>query len=166
MLWSSTPVNNSGVGWQQALTAVVVEWTQRLDAEDRVPADLEAHITEQPHAAVLENAGFDVVGHYEFAQPHDWTVAELIGWVYSTSLLPRVVLGDPRGRVRIRRVRPARTRSNLRASFTKTASFAYDLRTKFFSRFPVQFLRRSVKNASTWSSASRWDVRARRRGAR
>ncbi len=143
LLWSSTPVNDSGVGWQEALTSVVVEWMQRVDTVDRVPADLEAHITERPHAAVLEDAGFGIVGRYEFAQPHDWTIEELIGFVYSTSLLPRAVLGDRAGdfesdvRARLRSVEPS-------GILREDATFAYDL-----ALGTRQVVRRSAKNAST-----------------
>jgi ubiquinone/menaquinone biosynthesis C-methylase UbiE len=129
LLWSSTPVNDSGIGWQDALTAVVVEWMQRLDVEDRVPPDLESHIAEQPHVAVLANAGFEVVGQYEFTQPHDWTIEELVGFVYSTSLLPRAVLGDRSVefeadvRTRLDPIEPS-------GVFRENATFAYDLAMK------------------------------------
>jgi ubiquinone/menaquinone biosynthesis C-methylase UbiE len=129
LLWSSTPVDDSAVGWQEALTEVVVEWTQRLDVEDRVPPELASHITKHPHVEVVANAGFDVVGHYEFEQPHDWTIEELVGFVYSTSLLPRAVLGDRAVefeadvRTRLDAIEPS-------GVFREDATFAYDLAAK------------------------------------
>jgi hypothetical protein len=44
--------------------------------------------------AVLQAAGFEPVGSERFPTAHDWTPDALIGFVYSTSFLPRAVLGD------------------------------------------------------------------------
>ena len=125
LLWSDTAINGAAA-WQQALAAVVVDWMRRAGADDRLPADLEEHLTQLPHVTVLADAGFDVVGRYEFVEIHDWTLAELAGLVYSTSLLPRVVLGDRVGefetdlRERLLAVEPS-------SIFREHASFAYDL---------------------------------------
>ena len=43
---------------------------------------------------MLTNAGFDMVGAYEFTSSHDWSLAGLIGLLYSTSYFPRAALGD------------------------------------------------------------------------
>jgi hypothetical protein len=88
--------------------------------------DLGEHLTQLPHTKVLEDAGFVFVGHYEFPEIHDWTPAALIGFVYSTSLLPRSVLGDRTRafaadlRERLREVEPS-------GVFREHASFAFDL---------------------------------------
>jgi ubiquinone/menaquinone biosynthesis C-methylase UbiE len=125
LLWSDTPINGEAE-WQQALAAIVVDWMRQVGAEDRLPADLEEHLTRIPHATVLTDAGFVVEGRYEFAEIHDWTLAELIGLVYSTSILPRAVFGDRAGafeadvRERLGAIEPS-------GVFRERASFAYDL---------------------------------------
>ena len=125
LLWSDTPLNGPAP-WQQVFVSVVVDWMRREDAEDRVPADLGEHLTQHPHATVLADAGFVVVGRYEFAEIHDWTLEALIGFVYSTSLLPRSVLGDRAGTFeadlgeRLRAIEPS-------GIFREHARFAYDL---------------------------------------
>lgn len=125
LLWAGTPLDD-GAPWQPVLRAVVVDWMRRAGTEDRVPADLEEHLTQLPHATVLEDAGFVVAGHYEFADVHDWTLDALIGFMYSTSLLPRAVLGDRAGEFE------ADVHEHLRAVepsgvFREHTSFAYDL---------------------------------------
>lgn len=95
LVWSDTP----WIGpepWQQALNEVSLEWLDRLSARDRVPASLEAHMTERPNPDVLRDAGFEIVGRYDFEEPYDWSVESLIGWAYSTSLLPPAVVGEHR----------------------------------------------------------------------
>jgi hypothetical protein len=125
LLWSSTPLNGAAP-WQHASAELVVDWMKRARAEDRLPADLEEHLAQHPHATVLEDAGLAVVGRYEFAEIHDWTLEALIGMVYSTSLLSRAVLGarsdafEPDLRERLGAIEPA-------GVFREHASFAYDL---------------------------------------
>ena len=65
LLWSTTPLNGTAP-WQEVLATIVVDWMQRVGVADRVPADLDQHLTQLPHAAVLREAGFDEVEHYEF----------------------------------------------------------------------------------------------------
>ena len=74
----------------------------------------------------MEAAGFAPVERHEFTEVHDWTVAELIGFVYSTSLLPRSVLGD-RADAFEREVREQLTTVEPSGVFREDASFAYDL---------------------------------------
>ena len=128
LLWSDTPVNGEAE-WQQALAAIVVDWMRHAGAEDRLPADLDEHLTQTPHATVLADAGFVVEGRYEFAEMHDWTLAELIGLVYSTSILPRSVFGDRAGAFEsdlgacLGAIEPS-------GVFRERAGFAYDLATR------------------------------------
>ena len=92
LLWCELPQQGTDP-WQQTFNALTVDWMQRLDATDRIPADFEAHLA-VPNAEVLAEAGFTDVQHHEFEHDHDWTADELIGLTYSTSILPRAVLGD------------------------------------------------------------------------
>jgi hypothetical protein len=99
---------------------------ERAGANDRLPADLGAHLTRYPDAVVLQDAGFATVERHEFRHGHEWTVEDLIGFIYSTSLLPRAVLGDRAGefeadlRARLAALAPG-------GVFREQASFAYDL---------------------------------------
>ncbi len=125
LLWGATPLNGPAP-WQQALAAVVVDWMDRAEATDRVPANLEEHLTQLPHTAVLEAAGFVTVGRFEVAGTYDWTLSALIGSVYSTSLLSQCVLGDRTSafeadlREKLRTVEPS-------GPFRERTTFAYDL---------------------------------------
>jgi SAM-dependent methyltransferase len=125
LLWSDTALNGDA-HWQRVLAEVLVDWMRRTRADERLPADLEEHLIQLPHTTVLEDAGLVVAGRYEFEELHDWRLDELIGLVYSTSLLPRAVLGDRADafeadvRERLLAVEPA-------GVFREHASFAYDL---------------------------------------
>jgi ubiquinone/menaquinone biosynthesis C-methylase UbiE len=125
LLWSATPVDGTEP-WQRCVTEIFEDWLRRLDATDRLPADFQEHLDQLPHEAVLRDAGFIVEDRYEFSGRHDWTVAELIGFIYSTSLLSRAVFGDRAGAFeaeveeRMLAVEPS-------GVFHETTSFAYDL---------------------------------------
>ncbi len=125
LLWSDTALNGTEP-WQQVFAAVIVDWMERTAAADRLPPDLADHLAQHPHAKVVEDAGFVDVQRHEFSQIHDWSSAALIGLVYSTSLLPRSVLGDRAGafeadlQARLTALDPA-------GIFREYATFAYDL---------------------------------------
>ena len=125
LLWSSTPLNGPAP-WQREMADLVVEWMDRVGARDRLPADLEEHLTQHPHARVLEDAGLVVLGHHEFVERHDWTAESVTGFVYSTSLLSRVVLGSRTNefehevRERLQNIDPS-------GVYTEEVSFAYEL---------------------------------------
>jgi len=125
LLWSSTPANGPAA-WQRTPADIMVDWIRRLGADDRLPADLEAHLAHHPHASVLENAGFVVVGRHEFEEVHDWTPSSLIGFLYSTSLLSQSVVGDRRSEFE---ADLERRRGKLEPSglFREQTTFAYDL---------------------------------------
>jgi hypothetical protein len=63
-------------------------------ATDRVPANWAEPRRRRPDAQVLSEAGFETARHHEFPVEHRWTLAELAGYVRSTSFLPPSVLGD------------------------------------------------------------------------
>jgi ubiquinone/menaquinone biosynthesis C-methylase UbiE len=121
LLWSTTPLHE-GAEWQRTLRDLVVDWLDRLGATDRVPADLDRHRSEHPHQVVLQDAGFDILGRYEFAGTHEWTADAVIGFVYSTSMLSRAVLGSEVDEFE-RDVRARLGTEPLR----EDATFAYDL---------------------------------------
>ena len=49
--------------------------------------------TDVPDVAVLTEAGFAIVGDYDFPTPYEWTVERLTGFLYSTSVLSKPALG-------------------------------------------------------------------------
>jgi hypothetical protein len=69
-------------------------WMDALRARDRVPAWWEEAMARDPHEHVLRRAGLSYEGKFEFSVVQQWSVESLIGFVYSTSILNRGVLGD------------------------------------------------------------------------
>ena len=80
--------------WQRALAATMKRWRARAADGDRVPPGYDQDRGERPDLAILEQAGFDVVGAYRFLAAHDWTPDTLAGFLFSTSVLSRAALGD------------------------------------------------------------------------
>ncbi len=125
LVWGELPSQGQAT-WQRALLHVIESWARRMKASDRVPTGWDTAIEKDPHQAVLESAGFETIGRFEFAEPRSWTVQDLIGLVYSTSLLPRHVLGDRAPEfeadvsAELLRVEPS-------GQFHADLSFAYDL---------------------------------------
>lgn len=93
LLWSDMPWVGD-LRWQVELFNVFVEWTERAGTKDRVPSGFEESMSSDPHEQVLCRAGFDYAGRFEFSSEQSWTVEELVGFMYSTSLLNRAVLGQ------------------------------------------------------------------------
>ena len=86
LLWGDSPWAGDA-RWQSVLAAV-------LGVEARVPAGWDQPRRERPDVDVLAAPGFQAVHSSRFPTVHEWTVDALIGFVYSTSSLPRGVLGD------------------------------------------------------------------------
>ena len=80
--------------WQRALAALLDRWQTALGATDRVPANWAEPQRRRPDAQVLSEAGFETARRHEFPVEHRWSLAELAGYVRSTSFLPPSVLGD------------------------------------------------------------------------
>jgi ubiquinone/menaquinone biosynthesis C-methylase UbiE len=93
LLWSDLPWHGAA-SWQRAMSATLDTWTTRASADKRTPAGLERARREDPDRTILEETGFELQGFHSFPLEHDWTPEALIGFVYSTSFLPRVVLGE------------------------------------------------------------------------
>jgi SAM-dependent methyltransferase len=79
--------------WQQAVADVVHRWTKRRSksdecAEPRLPGSGPEHFE-----SVLREAGFVDVSSYTLVQPHDWTVETVLGFLHSTSVCSKAVLG-------------------------------------------------------------------------
>jgi SAM-dependent methyltransferase len=80
--------------WQWALAALLDRWQTALCATGRVPANWAGPQRRRSHAQVLSEAGFETARHDAFPVEHRWSLAELAGYVRSTSFLPPPVLGD------------------------------------------------------------------------
>jgi len=92
LVWSDSPWNGSHA-WQQAMAEAVRHWTHAAGATERIPANLDMQFAQEPNTTVLANAGFDIVGEFEFTAPYEWTVEKLTGFMYATSFLSQAALG-------------------------------------------------------------------------
>ena len=93
LCWADVP-QLGGREWQRALAALLNRWQTALGATDRVPANWAEPQRRRPDAQVLSEAGFETARRHEFPVEHRWSLAELAGYVRSTSFLPPSVLGD------------------------------------------------------------------------
>lgn len=96
LMWGDMPWVGD-LGWQKALMQLFVDWVNRMGVKDRVPVGFEEAMEQLPHDEILRRAGFDYTGRFEFSVEHEWSVDELTGFMFSTSLLNRAVLGDRAG---------------------------------------------------------------------
>ncbi len=92
LLWGNPPWNGSQQ-WQQVLADTMHRWTREAATTERVPANLDQHLAEEPDTTVLAAAGFTIVGAFDFAIPYEWSVEKLTGFMYSTSVLSQPALG-------------------------------------------------------------------------
>jgi SAM-dependent methyltransferase len=92
LLWSGSPWEGDAE-WQAALSTVLDRW-KAAAASGRIPGGWEESRRLRPDRLVLAEAGFDPLGEYRFSDPHRWTVDDLIGFLYSTSFLSRLALGE------------------------------------------------------------------------
>ena len=93
LLWGGSPWRGPDP-WQQTLSSLMDRWMATLDVQDRVPAGHEKVQRQRPDLLVLTEAGFDLIGSWEFLQDHWWTPEDLVGFMLSTSVLsPEVLAG-------------------------------------------------------------------------
>jgi ubiquinone/menaquinone biosynthesis C-methylase UbiE len=125
LLWCAIPSDGSAP-WQRELAAIIEDWIDRVGSRDRLPPDFFEHLEQLPNATVMEEAGFVDVARYEFRESHEWTIPDLLGLLYSTSLLSLAAVGAQRGAfeadvdARLRAIEPT-------GRFVEDASFAYDI---------------------------------------
>ena len=93
LLWSDTPTRGDRP-WQRVMRELLERWMDAVGARDREPAGWEQAMVRDPHEEVLRRAGLAYEGKFEFSIVEEWSVESLIGFVYSTSILNRLVLGD------------------------------------------------------------------------
>lgn len=93
LCWSSG-TQAGPLDWQLAFGSLLRRWQEALGASDRVPANWNQARQDRPDTVVLSDAGFEVVGRFEFPVEHRWTVPELAGYARSLSVLPAAALAD------------------------------------------------------------------------
>ena len=93
LVWGESPWAGDDP-WQRALAAIMRRWRGRAGTAGRVPAGYERDRRERPDPDVLRQAGFEVVGSYQFTAWHEWTPGAVAGFLFSTSVLSRPALGD------------------------------------------------------------------------
>jgi ubiquinone/menaquinone biosynthesis C-methylase UbiE len=118
LLWGGTPWRGPAP-WLD-------RWMTLVKAHDRIPPGHEQEQTDRPDLVVLQESGFEVVGSSQFPTPHQWTPETLIGFVYSTSFLPRAVLADLADEFEDD-LRRQLTASDPTGQFSQSIGFAYEL---------------------------------------
>ena len=93
LCWSSSPWSGPE-DWKPVFDALLADWRRRLDADRRIPADLETARAAHPDAVIIKGAGMLPAGQQEVTERYDWTPAALAGFVYATSFLPITIFGD------------------------------------------------------------------------
>lgn len=81
-------ITRGNEAWQAVLRRIVEKWTSKepgFHASKRGAGHDEQ---------VLTAAGFDDVASHTFMQPHDWTLASIVGNLHSTSTCSPSMLGD------------------------------------------------------------------------
>jgi SAM-dependent methyltransferase len=125
LLWGGSPLHGD-LGWQRALQATLDRWTDALRARDRIPVGWDSAIDRDPHEHVLRRAGLVWEGTFEHSVPRRWTIESLIGFVYSSSFLNRVVLAN-RAEEFERDLGRELLGGQPDGLFDQTLTFAYDL---------------------------------------
>ncbi|HEX9042592.1 MAG TPA: class I SAM-dependent methyltransferase [Trebonia sp.] len=126
LCWSSGPWAGEAA-WQRALAATVDRWRVRLGAEHRAPVGWDLPQQRRPDPQVLSEAGFAAAGRYQFNIGHRWTLAELTGYIRSTSMLPPAVLGDQGAAFDADLAAALGPYRDSDGGYTETVDFAYDL---------------------------------------
>jgi SAM-dependent methyltransferase len=93
LLWGGSPWFGDEP-WQQVLMAMMERWQHRPGADTRIPAGYAEARDARSDAEILTEAGFEIVGRYSFTVRRDWTLAEIAGYIASTSVLSGQALGE------------------------------------------------------------------------
>jgi SAM-dependent methyltransferase len=125
LVWGGVPTEG-GAPWQQAMSATMQRWRARARGGDRVPSAYEQNRRERPDREILRDAGFQVLGKWEFPAAREWSFEALVGFLHSTSVLSRAALGDsaPALEEDLRRELGAHEPGTL---FRQETTFAYEL---------------------------------------
>ncbi|HEY1765787.1 MAG TPA: class I SAM-dependent methyltransferase [Opitutaceae bacterium] len=80
--------------WERIVTDVVNRWTGRDASLSAAGVEGAAEIGPKHDEAVLREAGFLEAASYSFVVRHRWNADTVLGYLYSTSVCSRRVLGD------------------------------------------------------------------------
>jgi SAM-dependent methyltransferase len=94
LLWGGSPWRDKSAAWQKVFSETFELWTAELAAGDRAPAGLNEARAAKPDLDVLREVGFGTLGRFTEPVVLEWTFDSLVGFVYSTAVLPRAVLKD------------------------------------------------------------------------
>ena len=128
LCWSSGPWAGEE-DWQRALAATLAEWGTALGAEGRVPAGWDLARQRGPMPRSCPAPDSSPAGRQEFAVEQRWSLAELAGYIRSTSVLPASVLGDQAAAFDADLAARLGPHSD-GGAFSQTVSFACDLARK------------------------------------
>jgi SAM-dependent methyltransferase len=82
--------------WQRSVVDVVRRWTSRPSGASRGEGQKKAEFGPAQCERVFLEAGFLEIASHAFVEPHDWTIETILGYLYSTSVCSRNVLGGDR----------------------------------------------------------------------
>jgi SAM-dependent methyltransferase len=80
--------------WQRLVAEIVRRWTRHNAAHSDAATQPQPGSGPDYNERVLRATGFAEVASYPFVAPHDWTIATILGYLYSTSFCSKQVLGD------------------------------------------------------------------------
>ena len=125
LLWGGSPWDGHAP-WQRAMFEIMERWRAQAQGTDRIPAGYAENRKRRPDLDILRDAGFEFVGSYQFPVSWQWTPDTLIGFAYSTAVVPREALGDLAAGFEedLRRAVCADEPSGI---LTQTIEFAYEL---------------------------------------
>jgi ubiquinone/menaquinone biosynthesis C-methylase UbiE len=79
--------------WQRIVVATICRWTGSRSDVGRLPVARKALGGPEHYESVLRAAGFRDVATYPFVVPHAWTIDAILGYLYSTSVASKQILG-------------------------------------------------------------------------
>jgi SAM-dependent methyltransferase len=79
--------------WQRIVVDIVRRWTARASPPNEDSAPRNPGSGPEHDQCVLKDQGFEEVGSHPFVETHDWTIDSILGYLYSTSVCSRNVLG-------------------------------------------------------------------------
>ena len=123
LVWCGSPWLGDS-DWQRALADVLSRW--KTPSTGRIPDGWEESRRRRTDRQVLTEAYFDSLGVHSFAEAHCWTFEDLIGFLYSTSFLPRHALGALASDFEAD-MHSALDQFGNDANLTQTIDFSYDL---------------------------------------
>ena len=80
--------------WQKIVTELVMRWTRPLG--NNAPGGRPANGPEN-YERVMRRMGFVDVGTHSLTEPLEWTIPSILGYLYSTSVCSKAVLGGNAG---------------------------------------------------------------------